>query len=62
MKYLVMDVRKVYTDVGGMKKLYHVCLPVSKIIHVHADSPWYNCYVIYMIDLPVNVGQAMLPN
>ena len=24
---------KVYTDVGGIKKLYHVCTPVRKIIH-----------------------------
>ena len=24
---------KVYTDVGGIKKLYHVYLPVCKIIH-----------------------------
>ena len=31
MKYLVMC--KVYTDVGGMKYLYHVCPPVGKIIH-----------------------------
>ena len=51
-KYLVMC--KVYTDVGGIKKLYHVCPPVRKIIHslklvdylhVHADNPWYNYYV-----------------
>ena len=24
---------KVYTDVGGIKQLYHVCPPVRKIIH-----------------------------
>ena len=23
----------VYTDVGGIKELYHVCSPVRKIIH-----------------------------
>ena len=49
MKYLVMC--KVYTDVGGIKYLYHVCPPVRKIIHslklvdylhVQADNPWYN--------------------
>ena len=52
MKYLVMC--KVYTDVGGIKKLYHVCPPVCKIIHslklvdylhVHADNPWYNYFL-----------------
>ena len=46
---------KVYTDVGGIKKLYHVCPPVRKIIHslklvdylhVQADNPWYNYYLI----------------
>ena len=51
-KYLVMC--KVYTDVGGIKYLYHVCQPVCKIIyslklvdylHVQADNPWYNYYV-----------------
>ena len=49
MNYLVMC--KVYTDVGGIKQLYHVCPPVRKIIHslklvdylhVQADNPWYN--------------------
>ena len=54
MKYLVMC--KVYTDVGGIKKLYHVCPPVRKIIHslklmdylhVQADNPWYNYYVYF---------------
>ena len=49
-KYLMMC--KVYTDVGGIKYLYHVCPPVRKIIHslklvdylhVQADNPWYNC-------------------
>ena len=48
-KYLTMC--KVYTDVGGIKQLYHVCPPVRKIIHslkladylhVQADNPWYN--------------------
>ena len=48
MIYLVMC--KVYTDVGGIKKLYIVCPPVRKIIHslklvdylhVQADNPWY---------------------
>ena len=41
---------KVYTDVGGIKYLYHVCPHVRKIIHslklvdylqVQADNPWY---------------------
>ena len=45
---------KVYTDLGGIKLLYHVCPPVRKIIHslklvdylhVQADKPWYNYYV-----------------
>ena len=45
---------KVYTDVGGIKKLCHVCPPVRKIIHslklvdylhVQADNPWYNYYL-----------------
>ena len=45
---------KVYTDVGGIKWLYHVCPPVRKIIHslklvdylhVQADNPWYNYYI-----------------
>ena len=49
MKYLIMC--KVYTDVGGIKLVYHVCPPVRKIIHslklvdylhVQADKPWYN--------------------
>ena len=44
---------KVYTDVGGIKQLYHVCPPVRKIIHslklvdylhVQADNPWYNYF------------------
>ena len=43
-----------YTDVGGIKQLYHVCPPVRKIIHslklvdyphIQADKPWYNSYV-----------------
>ena len=47
--YLVMC--KIFTDVGSLKKLYHVCPPVRKIIHelklvdyLHgqADKPWYN--------------------
>ena len=52
MKYLV--VCKVYTDVGGIKYLYHVCPPVRKIIHsllklgdylhIQADDPCYNYY------------------
>ena len=45
---------KVYTDVGGIKYLYHVCPPVRKIMHslklvdylnVQADNPWYNYYL-----------------
>ena len=48
---------KVYTDVGGIKYLYHVCPPVRKIIHslklvdylhVQADNPWYNYYITYL--------------
>ena len=44
---------KVYTGVGGMKMLYHVCPPVRKIIHslklmdylhIQVDKPWYNYY------------------
>ena len=51
-KYLVMY--KVYTHVGGLKLLYHVCPPVRKIIHelklvdylhVQADNPWYYLYM-----------------
>ena len=50
-KYHVMC--KVYTDVGGIKELYHVCPLVHKIIHslklvdylhVQVDKPWYNYY------------------
>ena len=50
--YLVMC--RVYTDVGGIKYLYHVCPPVRKIIHslklvdylhVQADNPGYNMYM-----------------
>ena len=56
MKYLV--VCKVYTDVGGIKQLFHVCPPVRKIIHslklvdylhVQADNPWYKYYVYFML-------------
>ena len=45
---------KVYTDLGGIKKFYHVCPPGRKIIHslklvdylhVQADNPLYNYYV-----------------
>ena len=48
---------KAYTDVGGIKYLYHVCPPVRKIIHslklvdylhVQADKPWYNYYLASM--------------
>ena len=58
MKYLMMC--KVYTDVGGIKQLYHVCPPVRKIIHslklvdylhVQADSPWYNYYITLYGDM-----------
>ena len=51
MKYFVMC--KVYTDVGGIKLLYHDCPPVHKIIHslklvnylhIQADTQWYNYY------------------
>ena len=44
---------KVYTDGGGIKKLYHVCPLIPKIIHslklvdylhVQVDNPWYNYY------------------
>ena len=53
MKYIVM--RKVSTDVGGIKQFYHVCPYVRKIIHslklvdylhVQADKPWYNYYIM----------------
>ena len=62
MKYLVMC--KVYTDVGSIKKLYHVCPPVRKIIyslklvdylHVQADNPWYNHYLVDAYTLGINV-------
>ena len=55
MRYLMMC--KVYTDVGGIKQLYHICPPVCKIIHslklvdylhVQADNPWYNYYIFLM--------------
>ena len=45
---------KVYTDVGGIEYLYHVCPTVRKIIHslklvdyLHeqTDNPWYNYYL-----------------
>ena len=51
---------KVYTDVGGITILYHVCPPVHKIIHslklvdylhVQADNPWYNYYISWILDL-----------
>ena len=57
-KYLVMC--KVYTDVGGIKYLYHVCPPVRKIIHslklvdylhVQTDNPWYNYYLYHPYQL-----------
>ena len=47
---------KVYTDVRGIRLLYHVCPPVRKIIHslklvdylhIKADNPWYNYYVLF---------------
>ena len=53
MKYHLMC--KVYTDVGGIKWLYHVCQLVRKIIHslklvgylhVQADNPWNNYYLL----------------
>ena len=61
MKYHLMC--KVYTDVGGIKYLYHVCPPVRKIInslklvdylHVQADNPWYNYYLIEYQILIIN--------
>ena len=61
-KYFVMC--KIYTDVGGIKQLYHVCPPVRKIIHslrlvdylhVQADNPWYN---YYMTDEAMKLGLA----
>ena len=54
MKYLVMC--KVYTDVGGIKYIYHVFPSVRKIIHLlqlvdylhlQADNPWYN-YIVHL--------------
>ena len=53
---------KVYTDVGGIKYLYHVCPPACKIIHllklvdylhIKAGNPWYNYYLIKIL-LPSN--------
>ena len=55
---------KIYTDVGGIKQLYHVCPPVREIIHelrlvdylhVQADNPWYN---YYMTDEAMKLGLA----
>ena len=51
---------KVYTDLGGIKELYHVCPPVRKIIHslklvdylqVQADSTWYNYYIMFYAEI-----------
>ena len=65
--YFVMC--KFYTDVGGIKQLYHVCLPVRKIIHslklmdylhVQADNPWYN-YYITNLDTPTQRKQFDKP-
>ena len=59
---------KVFTDVGGMKKLYHVCPPVRKIIHllklvdylqVQADNPWYNFYLNMHAQLSSGVRDLM---
>ena len=59
MNYLM--VCKVYTDIGGIKQLYHVCPPVRKIIHslklvdylhVQADNPWYNYYIAPQTQFP----------
>ena len=56
-KYLVMCM--VYTDVSGIKYLYHICPPVRKIIHslklvdyllLQADNPWYNYYLFTRLD------------
>ena len=55
---------KVYTDVGGIKYLYHVCPHVRKIInslkledylHVQTDNPWYNYYICrgYLMQSPI---------
>ena len=53
MKYHLMC--KVYTDVGGIKSYTMGRPPVRKIIHslklvdylhVQADNPWYNYYVV----------------
>ena len=52
----------VYTDVVGIKQLYHVSPPVRKILyslklvlvdylHVHSDKPWYNYYVYHPYQL-----------
>ena len=54
-KHLVMC--EVYTDVGGILQLYHVCPPVRKIIHslklvvylhVQADNPWYSYNLVHL--------------
>ena len=56
---------KVYTNVGGIKQLYHVCPPVRKIIHslklvdylhVQADNPWYNSYIIIYLNFVLLVN------
>ena len=66
MKHLVMS--KVYIDVGGIKYLCHVCPHVRKIInslklvdylHVKADNPWYN---YYLISLPRSLSKGSLVN
>ena len=60
---------KVYTDVGGIKKLYHACPPVLKIIHslklvdfLHAqgDNPWYNYYLYPLLYEDVYVVRSSL--
>ena len=65
MKHLMMC--KVYTDVGGTQKLYHVCPPVRKIIHsledyfhVQVDNPWYNYYIALLIFQQMNIFHDLL--
>ena len=60
---------KVYTDVCGIKKLYHVCPPVRKIIHslklvdylhVQGDNPWYNYYLTTDMHNSLFMDEALL--
>ena len=59
--YLVMC--KIYTDVGGISYLNHVCQPVREIIHllklvdylhITEDKTWYNS-LLHVITMQVYV-------